>query len=62
MQLLIYLGLSNIIVAIVVLAWFETRPAARREREAIKGIGHGQSALLSSIVSYSNTSDEVTSC
>lgn len=62
MAILIYLGLSNIIVAIAVLAWFETRPAARRERKAIKGIGHGQSALLSSIVSYSNTSDEVTSC
>lgn len=62
MYLIIIAGLLNIAAAIAFLAWSETRPAARRERKTIKGIGHGQSALLSSIVSYSNTSDEVTSC
>lgn len=62
MSILIYLGVFNIIASIVAIAWLEMRPVARRERKAIKGIGHGEAAFLSSIVSYSNTSDEVTSC
>lgn len=53
MTILIYLGAFNIIAAIVAIAWLETRPAARREREAIRGLSIGRETLLTGIVSCS---------
>lgn len=53
MAILIYLGVFNIIAAIVAIVWLETRPAARRQREAIRGLSIGRETLLAGIVSYS---------